>query len=537
MADGLAAHPGSAELHNSAGSLFQRGGAHGEAEQHFAQAARLAPANPEFVINRAIALNSMKRPDAALGLLRQVEKACTGQARYWSVRGASEQGSRRLREARASYERCLALQPGHPRAVHSLARIALEMGDGAASRQFDAAIRANPGDPSPWLGKAQALDVDGDHAAARSIMEQVAQQAPGWTEGLAFLTQLRLAAGDDDPCTHYAEAASRHPADPNIPFAHVEALSGLNRNADAAAIAAEARRRFPAHPAFMLLEALHASTAGDEARAEDLFASLTLDTLDRHIHEARHRIRRGEFETAAAHLDTALQREPWDISAWALRGIVWRMTGDPRAQWLHGQEGMVQKLPLDGADDLVGRSVAYLRELHAGSPFPLGQSLRGGTQTRGILFDRSEPILEELHAAIRTAVHSYRRNLPAPDPAHPLLRHAGSELRLEGSWSVRLTGGGDYHASHIHPQGILSSALYLVVPDDAEDEEARSGWLEIGRPPPDLRLDLEPLDAVQPEPGYLALFPSYLYHGTAPFGDAERMTVAFDVIAVPELAE
>jgi hypothetical protein len=49
-------------------------------------------------------------------------------------------------------------------------------------------------------------------------------------------------------------------------------------------------------------------------------------------------------------------------------------------------------------------------------------------------------------------------------------------------------------------------------------------------------LDLEPLEAIKPEPGYLALFPSTLYHGTRPFGDAERMTVAFDAVTVAKTA-
>ena len=37
--------------------------------------------------------------------------------------------------------------------------------------------------------------------------------------------------------------------------------------------------------------------------------------------------------------------------------------------------------------------------------------------------------------------------------------------------------------------------------------------------------------AVRPEPGRLVLFPSYLWHGTAPFEtDESRLTIAFDVL-------
>lgn len=102
---------------------------------------------------------------------------------------------------------------------------------------------------------------------------------------------------------------------------------------------------------------------------------------------------------------------------------------------------------------------------------------------------------------------------------------------------MRLTGGGDHRKAHIHPQGV-SSALYLVVPERAGEEALRQGWFEIGRPPPDLALDCEPLQAIRPRPGHLALFPSMFYHGTTPWhgtGDEEdeRLTVAFDATAAP----
>jgi hypothetical protein len=122
--------------------------------------------------------------------------------------------------------------------------------------------------------------------------------------------------------------------------------------------------------------------------------------------------------------------------------------------------------------------------------------------------------------------------LPAADSAHPLLRHRDDIWRLAGSWSVRLSGGGDFHTSHIHPQGLVSSALYLEVPP-ANGQAAQEGWLEVGRPPPDLRLDLPPLQIIEPKPGHLALFPSTLYHGTRPFSTGRRMTAAFDV-TLPE---
>jgi hypothetical protein len=100
------------------------------------------------------------------------------------------------------------------------------------------------------------------------------------------------------------------------------------------------------------------------------------------------------------------------------------------------------------------------------------------------------------------------------------------------SWSVRLAGGG-FHAAHFHPGGILSSACYISLPNDLAGNPEKSGWLEIGRPPPELGLDLPPLATFEPKAGHLVLFPSYLFHGTRPFAGGERLTVAFDLVAVP----
>lgn len=526
------AHPGDAALADAAGDLALKAGDASTAEAHFGAASRLAPTMLDYAINHAIALQRLERHGEAIEVLETHEKAGRAIARYCSVRALSHRSLGDPGEAARWYDAALRAEPRHPRALHGRARVALERGESDAVARFDAALAVNSGDADLWLGKAQALDVAGDLAGARAIAEHVCAQAPGFIAALSFLSGLRLAAGESDFTAPFREAAARAQQDPNIAATHAETLAGLDHAAEAAEVAAEAHRRFPGEKHFALLEAVHAGSAGDWDRAEALFSQLDYDVPMRSLHEARHRIRAGDTQRAEALLEKVLAASPWDISAWALRGIVWRMTGDERADWLHGQAGLVSLRELVGREGLIADVVGELRALHAGSAMPLGQSLRGGTQTRGILFHRTEPLLAELHQAILDTLEVHRKGLPAVDETHPLLRHRETPWKLAGSWSVRLTGGGDYHTAHIHPQGIVSSALYLVVPQEAHGEE-RQGWLEVGRPPPDLGLDLPPLRAIEPREGHLALFPSTLYHGTTAFGSAERMTVAFDVVTAP----
>lgn len=529
ITEGLGEHPREAELHNSAGNLAMRRRDFVLAAERFAAAARIAPTHLPFAINEAIARTQGGAPDSALAALAPYEDAGRADARYCTTRANAARLAGDPAMASEWYDRALALDRGYARALAGRARIALERNEADAVARIDTALAREPGDPHLWLSKAQALDLAGDLAGAQALTRQIVDQAPTWRDGLDLLAQLRLAAGDADFDDHFAEAARKAPSDRTIPIAHTLALAAVERFAEATEIATQAQTRFPEAERFVLFEASFASAAGDDARAENAFGKLREDTLDRAQNEARHRLRTQDWAAAQTALDRAFHHAPFDGTTWALAGMLWRVTDDPRAEWLHGQEGLVRLIALTDAQTVLPPAIALLEQIHATATFPIGQSLRGGTQTRGILFNRKEPELAALRDALLATLDEYRAGLPAADPQHPLLRLAHTPWALAGSWSVRLTGGRDHHASHTHPQGLLSSALYLLLPptDDAHGE----GALELGRPPPDLRLDLPPLHVIRPQEGHLALFPSTLFHGTTPFAKGARMTVAFDVVA------
>ncbi|GGD49462.1 tetratricopeptide repeat protein [Erythrobacter arachoides] len=523
---------GEAAAANSAGHAAMKAGDAATAARQFARAVALAPDAFDFRLNHAIALNAVGRPAEALQALRRVEDTGRANAAYCSTRGTVERALGDKAGAAQWYDLALALDPQRPRALHGRARTAIERGEPDALVRFDQALAANPADPDLWLGKAQALDALGQRADARALMEQIAAQAPAWGEGLRFLAQLRLAAGESDFAAHYAEAVERVPGDPGLPVEWARVLSGHDRNGEAAEVMARARAAFPDMPRLALLHAGYLSASGDDAQAEALFAASTLEDEERLVQEGRHALRRGDLMRAETVLSRALALNPDSIAGWALRDLGWRLSGDARHDWLHGQDGLVRMVPLRDADKVLPPAIARLHDLHDSASFPLGQSLRGGTQTRGLLFDRHEPEFAALHGAIRDTLDDYRNNLPPHDAAHPLLKHRDRQWHVTGSWSVRLSHGGDHHAPHLHPEGIVSSACYCELPGEAAmATHERAGWIELGRPAPDLRLDLQPIVSLEPVEGHLALFPSTLYHGTRPFPRGRRMTVAFDATA------
>lgn len=521
------ANPRDAALLNSAGSFHARHSEHEQALAYFDAALRLRADFGEVAVNRAIALAALDRAKEALASLQASEPKLGNDARYWSTRGGLERKSGDLQAAAKSYDACLACDAGHMRGRRARARLALERGEADAVPRLEQAIAAAPGDAELWLELAQALDAAGRAGEARAMAETLVTQAPHWTDALELLAQLRWAAGElTDFCDHYPTALAKGGYHPVVIRSWIAMLAAVDRHAAAAAVASEARGRDRNAAVLALLEAAHAGTAGDDARAEAIFEALDLATPERWLAEARHRLRRHEAEAAERLTERVLASDPANVVAWALRDIAWRLAGDRRHEWLHGQTGLIATLPFAWSahrDEIV----ALLQRIHQDSAPPLGQSVRAGTQTRGGLFDRTEPALIGLRTALKDALEQYRAGLPSHDDSHPLLRHRDTNWRISGSWSVRLTGAG-HHIAHIHPAGMISSAAYLVVPPPsltASDEAA----LELGIAPKDLRLTLPPLATVQPAPGLLALFPSTLYHGTRPFSRGERMTAAFDV--------
>lgn len=530
IAKGLKEHPRYAPMHNSAGNVYMGMRDLANAAACFAKAATLAPNVGEFVINHAIALTGLNRHAEACAILRKIERTEKGSARYCTTRANAERGAKRLGEAAAWYDEALRLEPSRPKALYGRAWIALERFEPDLLSVIDRAIRANPGSADLWLARAQALEAAGDIAAAREIAQSLADQAPSWIDGLQLLAQIRYNQGEEDFTSHYEEALRLAPNDPNIAIAWISILGGAQRNDEAADVAARCAHQFPAFDEFRFMEGIFRGAIGDIGEATRIFAALETDRHDRWLHMSQHYMRLKEFERAEDYLKKAIALDRANITAWAQLGVVWRLTDNVRGEWLHGQEGLFALRPLVDADKVLGPARRLLHELHDHSPFPLSQSLRGGTQTRSVLFNRMEPELAALRASIMATLEEHRRHLPKKDATHPLLRFRDAPWALEGSWSVRLSVG-DSHASHIHPEGLVSSALYCQLPS-AMGGTDQAGALELGRPPADFNTGLGPISVLEPKEGYLALFPSTLYHGTRPFsGDEHRMTVAFDVTA------
>lgn len=496
---------------------------------------RAIAADPRFADarhNRALLLQRLGRLDEALAELDALLALVPGDARALASRGAVLLQLGRPEAAADAFDASLRAEPNRLVSLHGRARIAMERGEPGASDLYVRALQQKPGDPELVLGLAEALEAEGNPLGLELLRETAARH-PEWAAGQSTLARMRAEAGDADGfADHYPAAIAQRPADRELHLSHWRALARGERHADALTALRAARTTLADDGDLRLMEAIFTSESGDQPAALALIGALDSTRPDVAFAHGRITLRAGDPAKAATLLERVVAADPGSINGWANLDLAWRLSGDARHQWLSGQPGLfgVREIGLDASE--LARIAELLRALHVTRAHPIGQSLRGGTQTRGNLFARREPEIARLREAIADAVRVHMAALPPRDDTHPLLRHRDATPVFAGSWSVRLTGEG-FHVNHIHPEGILSSACYVALPGTIGDgdDAARDGWLELGRPPTELGLPLEPLAAIRPVPGRLALFPSYLFHGTRPFAAGERLTVAFDVIA------
>lgn len=463
--------------------------------------------------------------EEAVTLLRAGAERAGDNPRLWHWTALLDRALDQHESALAALARAAALAPHDPAVAHCRALVTLEAGLDAVAL-FEAADRLNPGNSELMLQMAAARYAVGEGAQGVRDLDAMLAAAPGWVDGHHGLARLRCLMGEPQAARlSYDRAIAAQARDPALRHALIRMLVDGDRYAEAAEAISQARAALGGDPFLDANEAVALSETGAAAAADALFATLPTDDLGIAMRHIRHLLRTGRVEAALPLI------ERWAVGEgaqpiWPYAAIAWRMTGDPRRDWLDGDERLVSVIdltdrlpPLDGLAEV-------LRAMHLGRGEPLDQTVRGGTQTDGVLFTRTDPMIRALRAAVVEAVEAHIGQLPPSDPAHPVLRqHRDRRVCFSGAWSVRLAGAGR-HTNHIHPRGWFSSALYVSLPEPGAGHE---GWFKLGEPPDELGLGLSPTRWIEPRPGRLVLFPSTMWHGTAPFAAGERLTVAFDV--------
>ena len=139
-------------------------------------------------------------------------------------------------------------------------------------------------------------------------------------------------------------------------------------------------------------------------------------------------------------------------------------------------------------------------------------------------------------------------DLPRRDPtigavSKLLTKHAASfsnncafdlarKPKLDSIW-VNLLRGSGHHGAHIHPHSIVSGTLYVQVPKGSGAIRFEDPRLPLMMAAPTRRPDapdeLQPFITVEPRPGLLLLWESWLRHEVLPgTGRGERLSISFN---------
>lgn len=529
--------PQQADFHANLGNVLHRTERLPEAERTYRQALALFPEHRGARLGLAKTLTDLNRPSDAEAQYRALLAMQPRDPPVLAALAMSLADQQRLFEAEAAYRQALEIFPDYPLGRHNLGSLLVRME--RAEEALEELTRAEK------LG-AQGFEIAFNRGRALLQLYRIedAERAfadavtlnPRHGEAQLNLARLRFMRGDRDFSRDIVAALSANKEDTQLQVLLAEVLrrAGDLKNAEALLRNLVLRTRAPRTRA-ALAAVLYEANRLKEAEAEALEAAAgapndaaVIDTLVSLL------LSRGRPDEAQAFIRTQRAKRPLDQSWIAYEATAARLLGQPLYQELYDYDRFVRIYEVEpppgwsSMEELNAAVLKALGERHKFTIHPLDQSLRNGSQTARSLFADPDPAIQAILKAFEAPIADYASAL-GTDPGHPFSARNQSNARITGAWSVQLRREG-FHVNHFHPEGWISSAYYVSVPEEVGDQNLKSGWIKFGEtryPTPGAKAERY----VQPKAGRLVLFPSYMWHGTNPIhGSEPRTTIAFDAL-------
>jgi tetratricopeptide (TPR) repeat protein len=530
-----------AAYHSTLGDILLQLGRKDQAEKSYRAALALNRMFVPAARQLTLLLTEAGRPEEALRVITPLAAgAAVSDHGLLNAQAGALKALGRFDEALAVYQRGVAVAADSGVAEHN---VAATLGDLGRSAEAEAAARRalakGVDTPETRLVQGRALSGLGRFDEAEDAFRTALRQQPFYMDVHRDLAQLVwMRTEDKGLATAAIDAALR--ADPNAVGlrqlkAKVLTFAGDPKGADA--VLQEAAARHPGDAPLLMSAAQAAIEAGDAARglanAMQARRLSTPDDADVGLVLCEALLAVGRADEAVALAQTLSRRPTYTQQALAYLFTGWRMMENERYRELYDYGAFVRPQSIETPKGWSSLT-AYLNDLKAAlnaqhqlKTHPLDQSLRQGTQLSRLL-QSEDPVIRTFREAVDGPI---RAHMAALGRGKDSLRSRNTgAYRFQGAWSVKLRPGGGRHVDHLHPEGWLSSALYIDLPE-AVQGEGKQGWIKFGQPGVPTEAKLGPEHYVKPEPGLLVLFPSYMWHGTMPFEGAEnRLTIAFDLV-------
>jgi len=556
------------------GAIRLQQGRVAEAAPMFERSRALHPREVRFAFLHGSALAAMNRFDEAVSAFQAAIKLEPNIADIYLAMGQAQRKLKRFEAAQDTYRKLLRLQPNNVDGYVALGSVLAELGQSeeaeVALRRALLHVKDKRTEAAIHNNLAILLSGQNRHAEALESLERTQALAPELPDldqrRIDRLTQL---GRYEDCLVVYRKLLDRNPTDLQLHKAYNSLLFRLGRMEEFLASydrAPQTREILLGKARFLALQKRNdevdaiydtlltrdpLDSAALSGRADNLMAlgrsqealvafesvlSRPGATPGIYSAAASAALLTGDPQRAEFLCQSGLRLAPFDQTCLALLGTSWRLKGDERDEVLNGYDRLIRVFDLDPPDGFSSMESfnaelgAYLDQLHPKTDAFLEQSLYGGTQTEGMLFGAGHALVEKVRAQIEQAITSYIAEFK-PDANHPFLARHSKTFGYAGAWSCLMRGQG-FHTNHLHPEGWISSCYYVTVPGETENQQTHNGWIKFGEPSLALPLKNPVRRAVQPVPGRLVLFPSYMWHGTVPLqASSPRTTIAFDVTA------
>ena len=510
-----------------------------EAIAYFRQAVKLAPDFPDAQYELGTALHRAGQMEDAAQVFIKLLSAVPAHVPAKLALGGVLIDAKRPAEAELLLRRALG-EPASQRlkaALHTNLALALrrQRKDEEALENYDSATSLDPALPGLDIHKAEALQNLNRYDEAITAYRAALAREPlnPYVHHLYNDLLYRLNRSDE-----YLKSYDRVPSTHDLQLGKAQFLLQDKRGEEAYSIYRNLSTGDPGDKiaaAGVAKALIMMKCYGEAAEALDVALARHIGDVGLLSRAAEVAILQGDPQKALTLCAQGLGVARYDQSCLATMSIAFRIMEDERDETLNGYDSHVQVFDLEPPEgfsrmeDFNAELCASLNRMHPETREYINQSLRGGTQTSDHIFGAGHVLVELLQQRIAEALRRYIEALKE-DNTHPFLSRRSRHFAYSGSWSSRLKDCG-FHVNHIHPQGWISSCYYIGVPDAVKDEKARAGWIKFGEPAFDLILKNPVRRAIQPMPGRLVLFPSYMWHGTIPFhGATPRTTIAFDVV-------
>jgi Flp pilus assembly protein TadD len=537
MRQSLQLDPRNADFHSNLGQLLRGARRLPEAEGSYRSALALNPGHIAARYGLIRTLSDAGKHTAAEAECRTLLER-QPDARAWTTLAMILRDQNRLSEAEAAYRQAVGNDPNYAVAHHNLGSLFVTMERAEeALAAFERARSLGVQGPELMSNMGRALSQLYRMEEAEGAFVQAVAMNPRDTETQLNLARLRFMRADPQFSRDIAQAAARFPDD-----APLQLLLGnvLWRAGDQAGAERHYRdllaRRGPdpeirAALALVLHEAGRLKEAEFEAAEAAIAKPHEPGIIDTLVYVL---LAQSRPEEALSFIQVQRSRSPLDQRWIAHEATASRLLDRPLYRELYDYSRMVRTYDLEtppGWSSMEELNAALLRSFNARHAFvshPLDQSLRNGSQTARNLVTDPDPAIRAALQAFAGPIEDYRRSI-GNEAGHPLTSRNRGATQFSGAWSVQLRREG-FHVNHVHPQGWISSAYYVSVPEEVHDVNTMSGWIKFGEPRYPVP-GAHPETFIKPRPGRLVLFPSYMWHGTNPIHGAEtRTTIAFDAV-------